>query len=64
MKGTPLMAEAEGKAEGKAGDSGNANHWANFLDCVKTRQKPIRTLKSATGRPLLACWGMSLIAAN
>jgi hypothetical protein len=30
MKGTPLMAEAEGKA----GDSGNANHWANFLDCV------------------------------
>jgi predicted dehydrogenase len=41
MKGTPLMAEAEGKA----GDSGNANHWANFLDCVKTRQKPISDIE-------------------
>jgi predicted dehydrogenase len=27
--------------EGRAGDSGNFNHWANFLECVKTRQKPI-----------------------
>ena len=26
--------------EVKATDSGNANHWKNFLDCVKTRQKP------------------------
>jgi predicted dehydrogenase len=26
--------------EVKASDSGNARHWANFLDCVKTRNKP------------------------
>jgi predicted dehydrogenase len=26
--------------EVKATDSGNARHWANFLDCVKTRNKP------------------------
>ncbi|HUO27744.1 MAG TPA: Gfo/Idh/MocA family oxidoreductase [Bryobacteraceae bacterium] len=24
----------------KATDSGNANHWANFLECVRTRQRP------------------------
>lgn len=26
--------------EVKATDSGNRNHWANFLECMKTRQKP------------------------
>jgi len=26
--------------EVKATDSGNARHWANFLECVKTRNKP------------------------
>jgi hypothetical protein len=26
--------------EVKATDSGNANHWKNFLECVKTRNKP------------------------
>jgi predicted dehydrogenase len=26
--------------EVKATDSGNANHWKNFLECVRTRQKP------------------------
>ena len=26
--------------EVKATDSGNANHWKNFLECVKTRQRP------------------------
>jgi predicted dehydrogenase len=26
--------------EVKATDSGNARHWANFLECVKTRQRP------------------------
>jgi predicted dehydrogenase len=26
--------------EVKATDSGNARHWANFLECVKTREKP------------------------
>ncbi len=33
-------AEAMEASEGKATDSGNANHWANFLECVKTREKP------------------------
>ena len=35
----------EGKNPGepievKAEDSGNANHWANFLECIKSREKP------------------------
>jgi len=34
----PVAAIAE--AEERATDSGNANHWANFLECVRTRQKP------------------------
>ena len=29
----------------KATDSGNARHWANFLDCVKTREKPISDIE-------------------
>ena len=37
----PLMAEAEVKST----DSGNLNHWANFLDCVRTRQKPISDIE-------------------
>ncbi len=37
----PLMAEADVKSE----DSGNLNHWANFLECVKTRQKPISDIE-------------------
>jgi hypothetical protein len=24
----------------KSGSSGNANHWANFLECLRTRQRP------------------------
>ncbi len=31
--------------EVKATDSGNVRHWANFLDCVKTRQKPISDIE-------------------
>jgi len=27
-------------SEDKSTDSGNAKHWANFLECVKTREKP------------------------
>ena len=32
--------------EVKATDSGNANHWKNFLDCVKSRQKPISDIEN------------------
>ena len=34
-KGSDLKAE-----EVKSTDSGNARHWANFLECIKTRQRP------------------------
>ena len=34
-KGSDLKAE-----EVKSSDSGNARHWANFLECIKTRQRP------------------------
>ena len=37
----PLMAEADVKSQ----DSGNLNHWANFLECVKTREKPISDIE-------------------
>jgi predicted dehydrogenase len=45
--GYKIVAEKSGKdaqpadIEEKSTDSGNKNHWANFLDCVKTREKPI-----------------------
>ena len=29
----------------KATDSGNSNHWANFLNCVHTRQRPISDIE-------------------
>jgi len=48
----PAMAEAEEKSS----DSGNANHWANFLECVRTRQKPqsdIETCQRSTTTCLL-----------
>jgi predicted dehydrogenase len=32
--------------EVKSTSSGNANHWANFLDCVRTRQKPISDVET------------------
>jgi predicted dehydrogenase len=31
--------------EVKATDSGNARHWANFLECVRTRNKPISDIE-------------------
>lgn len=31
--------------EVKAEDSGNARHWANFLECVRTREKPISDIE-------------------
>jgi len=39
----PVAAMTE--AEEKSSDSGNANHWANFLECVRTRQKPISDIE-------------------
>jgi len=38
----PLMAAAEMQST----DSGNASHWANFLECVRTRQKPISDIEA------------------
>ena len=38
----PLMAAAEGQSS----DSGNSSHWANFLECVRTRQKPISDIET------------------
>src|SRR5207302_2923491 len=40
---TPVPAMKE--AEEKSVDSGNSNHWANFLECVRTRQKPISDIE-------------------
>ncbi len=36
-KGEPIIEKSE--------SSGNAHHWANFLDCVKTRQRPISDIE-------------------
>jgi predicted dehydrogenase len=38
----PVMAESEEKST----DSGNANHWTNFLECVRTRQKPMSDIET------------------
>jgi predicted dehydrogenase len=41
----------------RATDSGNVRHWANFLECVKTRQKPasdIEKVARSTSTCLLA----------
>jgi predicted dehydrogenase len=45
MLGRPPVA-AMAEAEEKSTDSGNANHWANFLECVRTRQKPISDIET------------------
>jgi hypothetical protein len=29
----------------KSSSSGNANHWANFLECVRTRQRPVSDIE-------------------
>ena len=50
----PVLAMAE--SEEKSTDSGNANHWTNFLDCVRSRQKPasdIETCQRSTTTCLL-----------
>jgi predicted dehydrogenase len=45
MIGRPPVA-AMPEAEEKSSDSSNTNHWANFLDCVRTRQKPISDIET------------------
>jgi len=45
MMGRPPAA-AMAESEEKSTDSGNANHWANFLECVRTRQKPISDIET------------------
>jgi len=42
----PPREPAMAAAEAQASDSGNANHWANFLDCVRSRQKPISDIET------------------
>jgi predicted dehydrogenase len=45
MLGRPPVA-AVAEAEEKSTDSGNTSHWANFLECVRTRQKPISDIET------------------
>jgi len=45
MLGKPAVAQMA-EAEEKSTDSGNLNHWANFLECVRTRQKPISDIET------------------
>jgi len=46
-RGYRLVPEGKGgePLEAKAISSGNANHWANFLECVRTRQRPISDIE-------------------
>jgi len=45
MLGRPPVA-AMAESEEKSTDSGNVSHWANFLECVRTRQKPISDIET------------------
>jgi hypothetical protein len=45
--------------EVKSSSSGNLNHWANFLECVRTRQRPASDIEKcfrSTSTCLLATW--------
>ena len=44
-EGKPEFVPAMEEAEEKSVDSGNLNHWANFLQCVRTREKPISDIE-------------------
>jgi hypothetical protein len=41
-EGYRVIPEGKGghASEAKSSSSGNLNHWANFLECVRTRQRP------------------------
>lgn len=41
----PAPVPAMQASEEKSVDSGNSNHWANFLECVRTRRKPISDIE-------------------
>ena len=43
--GKPEFVPAMEEAEEKPVDTGNLNHWANFLQCVRTREKPVRDIE-------------------
>jgi hypothetical protein len=34
------------EVEVKSGNNSNRTHWTNFLECVKTRQKPISDIET------------------
>ncbi len=46
-QGYRVVPEGKGgqHAEVKATSSGNANHWSNFLQCVRTRERPISDIE-------------------
>ena len=46
-QGYRLISEGKGgqPAEVEATSSGNANHWADFLECVRSRQRPISDIE-------------------
>lgn len=46
LDGKPGFVPAMEAAEEKSVDSGNLNHWANFLQCVRTREKPISDIET------------------
>jgi predicted dehydrogenase len=42
-----IMPEGGGEVtEVKAVDSGNNNHWKNFIDCVRSREKPVSDIET------------------
>ena len=45
VNGQPVREPASAEADVKSSDSGNANHWTNFLECVRTRQRPISDIE-------------------
>ena len=46
-EGYRVIPEGKGgrQTEVKSSSSGNANHWANFLECVRTRQRPVSDIE-------------------